>query len=562
MPIGLPINLRLTEDQREKIEKAHDQNTDTALDHGEANAVTAAELVTLRDTTVPAKADKVVGATNNDIAGLDGDGDLKSLGSFKELLETSLATAIFSYDSNTTSPAASIARTVPTDFIEWLNKHMRGCVVDDDGVVAYYLKDTDWSEKEDGTASVLTGEDGQVCVQVPAFYCKLDVAGTVQTWTVSSGHLPGLQLHPAFIKDGVQVKYRYIGAYDACVEKDTPITATIATSTEDDPVVVNTDGNHNLVGKGPVVITSTGIAELDDISHIITITSDTQFTIDGLDGTDIGEAAAGTATQTYVAGQNLDDNSTNVNTDNDKMASVKDVYPMVGLYRSQFRPMARNRGTFWRQLDYMLVEAVRMLYLVEYQTFFNQDELGDGNTEGSYVTTATNATQAGSPHTIAGAGDSIGSGSTDSISGAGVNAKPGTSFMKYRGIENFFGNCWNWADGVNINVGVAGRVHVSNNAADFADDVDTNYTLITSSLTTGSANIQSFLPVEGFFLAATTGGSDSQYVTDRHYGSATVPRVLRVGGSAHFAGVAGVFAATATLGSDARARPHGSRLAG
>jgi hypothetical protein len=468
--------------------------------------------------------------------------------------------ARFSYDSDTTSPAASTVRNVPTAFTDWLTNNMRGCVMDDDGVVKYYLDNSDWSLKEDGTASDLRGGDGQVMVQVPAFYFSQTVSGTVMTWTVSNGHLPGLQLHPAFIKDGVQVKYRYYCAYDACVELNTPIIATVDTSTEDDPVVVNTTVAHNLVGKGPVVITGTGITELDDTSHIITITAADQFTIDDLDGTGIGTAAAGTVTQTYLSGLNSDDNSGSVDTDNDKMASVKDVYPMVGLYRSQFRSLARNRGTFWRQLDYVLVEAVRMLYLVEHQTFYSQDELGDGNTEGSYLDSSTD--QDDSPHTISGAGDSLGSGSTDATSGAGVDAKPGTSFMKYRGIENFFGNCWNFVDGININVGATGNVHVSNIAADFADNTTDNYTQITDSLTTNSANIRSFLNIEGYFLAATTGGTDSQYVTDRHYGSAAADRVLRVGGHASNAGNAGAFAANADLSSVNRYRYIGSRFAG
>lgn len=38
----------------------HTQNTDTKLDEGGANEVTAAEIVTLKDTTVPAKADKLI----------------------------------------------------------------------------------------------------------------------------------------------------------------------------------------------------------------------------------------------------------------------------------------------------------------------------------------------------------------------------------------------------------------------------------------------------------------------------------------------------------------------
>lgn len=55
---------------------AHVQGTDQGLDTGGSNAVTAADLKTLKDTTVPGKADKVSGATNGNFAGLDASGNL------------------------------------------------------------------------------------------------------------------------------------------------------------------------------------------------------------------------------------------------------------------------------------------------------------------------------------------------------------------------------------------------------------------------------------------------------------------------------------------------------
>jgi len=51
---------------------------------------------------------------------------------------------------------------------------MKGCLVNTDGSVNYYLNGQDWSKKEDDTESVLTGADGDVMVEVPAFYYKYD----------------------------------------------------------------------------------------------------------------------------------------------------------------------------------------------------------------------------------------------------------------------------------------------------------------------------------------------------------------------------------------------------
>jgi hypothetical protein len=397
------------------------------------------------------------------------------------------AVAAFTWDSSTVSPASSVAREVPPFVLSQLYDQIKGCVLNADGTVNYYLKPTNWAEKADGTASVLTGADGNVMVEIPKFYYRTTFVGTVTTWEISPVEVSGFAVHPAFILDGVEVDKRYYSAYDACVYDNS--------------------------------------------------------------------AAA------YISGTNLDNNSGNVDTAADKLSSVKGVYPMVGLTRDEFRLLAAVNGTGWRQLDFALWCAAGMLYVVEYQTFYNQDELGNGNTNNSYL--ASSANQNDSPHTIAGFRDDVGNGSTTSANGQGTATKPGTVAMKYRGIENLFGNCWNWADAININVTATGNVHLANDntRANYADDTATNHTLITSSLTTSSANIQALLPLGPYFLAAATGGTDAQYVTDRHFGNASSNRVPRVGGGAEGGGGAGVFTLAANDDSTVRTRTRGGRLA-
>jgi len=63
---------------------------------------------------------------------------------------------------------------------------MRRCVLNDAGEVQYYLGATDSTKREDGViASDLTGTDGQVMVQIPAFYYKYGYSGTTHTWEIS-----------------------------------------------------------------------------------------------------------------------------------------------------------------------------------------------------------------------------------------------------------------------------------------------------------------------------------------------------------------------------------------
>lgn len=396
-----------------------------------------------------------------------------------------LSIGSFTWDSATTSPAA-IAGGQPAPVVTAVHQQMRGCVLNANGTVNYYLDDTNWALKADGTASDLTGADGNVMVEIPKFYFRVLYVTTKPTWSISATPAAGFKVHPAFIKDGVEVDFRYYGAYDACVYDD--------------------------------------------------------------------------SANAYISGTNLDNASSLVNTANDKLASVKGVYPMVGLTRNEFRLLAANNGTGWRQVDFALWSAVQMLYLIEYQTFNSQAVLGAGNTAGTYV--ASSANQSDSPHTIAGAGDSIANGSTNTTSGAGVNVKPGTSFMKYRGIENFYGNCWNWADGINVNVTAIGNVYVTNNRADFADNVSTNMTLIATAFPTTSGFIRDLLPADGYFLSSSnSGGSSTTYITDQHFAFTSSNRVVRVGGSANVGAGAGAFCLGSDVDSGYRNRSVGSRLA-
>ena len=358
--------------------------------------------------------------------------------------------------------------------------------MNDAGVIQYYLHPTDSTKKEDGTPAIITGEDGQVMVEIPKFYYKKVIAGTYTTWKLSHLAIDGYTLHPAFIKDGVEVSNRYIGAYDACVYD--------------------------------------------------------------------------TSASAYVNGLNLDNADSLYDYANDKLSSVSGKYPVVGITRAQARQLASNRGSGWRQLDFALWSAIQMLYVIEYQSLFSQNKTGAGNTNGSYLASSSN--QNDSPHTIAGASNALGNTSTNTVTGAGVSAKPGTSFMSYRGIENLYGNTWTLIDGANINVGTAGTFYTSNTTAHFADDTSTNYQLVTSSFPTASGYPSNFLNADGYFLPSnSTGGSTTTYLTDYLYASASLNRVLIAGGAAVTAGYAGVFCLAASNSSASRDRSISARLA-
>ena len=64
-----------------------------------------------------------------------------------------------------------------------------------------------------GTAN-FGGTDGQVMVEIPKFYYKHTLVGTLNSWYISKYDLSGFELHPAFWKDGQEVDYRYMSAFE------------------------------------------------------------------------------------------------------------------------------------------------------------------------------------------------------------------------------------------------------------------------------------------------------------------------------------------------------------
>ena len=257
----------------------------------------------------------------------------------------------------------------------------------------------------------------------------------------------------------------------------------------------------------------------------------------------------------YISGLNLDDATSLIDINADILSSVAGVYPIVGLTRAECRTLAARRGAGWRQVDFWLVSAIQMLYLLEFRNFNSQQFLGAGNTNGSYLTSSSNQTD--SPHTIAGASNLLGNNSTNIYSGAGVSAKPGTSFMSYRGIENFFGNCWNWVDGFNI---LSYVPWVSNNDSYFADNVSTNYIQLSDALPSSSNYQTNLKDLNGAFLPSSASGSSSTYITDYFYINSGA-RVALFGGGADDGADAGAFSWDCVSGSSSRYRVIGARLA-
>ena len=426
-----------------------------------------------------------------------------------------------------------------------IQSQMRRCILNDSGVVQYYLDPFDSTKKTNGDAANLDGTDGQVMVEIPAFYYKYTYLGTTHTWEVSQYPLNGFTLHPAFIKNGANVAYRYIGAYEGSLYDDSASRYTnglqlVAGSTDfvnATKAITRTGESHpfSLLEVGDKIVVA-GTTNNNGTFTVATAGDQTIIVTEAL----VQELAVATATV-----------ETEKDFANDILCSVSAKAPINDLTRANGRTIAAKRGTGWRQQDYDLISAVQLLYLVEYADFNSQSMIGNGLTDWASGTWDTWNDY--NPIETNGNSNSDGDATANTSGGDGVAG----SYMSYRGIENFYGHIWKWVDGININNNVP---YVSNNDSDFADDTVTNYTDLGVTLHNANGWQNTLEQISRGFLPASVGTSSSTKITDYYY-QASGWRVVLLGGDAYYGSNAGAFALDMSNASSDVFRTVGVRLA-
>ena len=451
---------------------------------------------------------------------------------------------------------AAVGSSPPESLIP-IQAAMRRCILNDAGVVQYYLNPFDSTLKEDGTASDLTGGDGQVMVEIPKFYHRYSYSGTTHTHDISLYPLSGFTLHNMFTKNGVEVDYRYMSAYEGVLYDTSeskyingvylPSSATYTISFADNGVAddtitsdVLTHAFSNLeAGVDKIVVSGSTV---NDGTYAIKSVTDTVITLDtgSLAGTQANDQCIIQVQRDWTAETG------------DVLSSVSGKAPMSYGTRAEFRAAAKNRSTGWRQNDFDLVSGIQLLYLVEYADWNSQSMIGNGLTD---WTSAWPAWNNHNPLETCGNSNSDGNATANTSGGNGVTG----SYMSYRGIENFFGHLWKWVDGININSNVP---YVTNNDTDFLDDTATNYTALGVTLAAANEYVKTLEQISRGFLAASVadGATGSTYVTDYYYQAANW-RVAALGGVANDALKAGVAYWDLDTASDARAQYISGRLA-
>lgn len=284
-----------------------------------------------------------------------------------------------------------------------------------------------------------------------------------------------------------------------------------------------------------------------------------------------------------------------------RLESKTGKYPLVNKNIVEFRNYAKANGAGYQQLDIHVWDLLYTLFTIEFATINSQSIVG-GYTAGQWATdhlaviaeTATNrivivnakaagyeagqaigigtsqgGNQVASNRTITGITDYDASNKSITFDGAPVNIAIGNLLyntgyksgacdnvsasvgsklsnstakhpFKWHGIENLFGNVWQFVDGVNIN---ELQAWVCKNAANYASNLFASpYQQLgyVNGATEGYITTMGFdtnFPFAEFAIAA--GGSASTYYCDYYFGQ-TGQRVARVGGSWYGGSVAGV----------------------
>ncbi len=192
-----------------------------------------------------------------------------------------------------------------------------------------------------------------------------------------------------------------------------------------------------------------------------------------------------------------------------KVFSRSGYKPIVNTTITDFRNYTRNLGSDFGQLDYRFF-LIQMLYLVEYADYNSQEVLGLGNTNNSGAITS-------------GGCDSLGM-----KSGSKIN--DGKNSVIYRGIEDIFGNVWQFVDGINLK---GNQAYINYNPKTYVvDTFDGDYQSLGYMNNQQSGEIKSLGYDENHPLVSfptSVGGSSSTFIPDR-YEYSTGNNIIILGG--------------------------------
>lgn len=259
----------------------------------------------------------------------------------------------------------------------------------------------------------------------------------------------------------------------------------------------------------------------------------------------------------------------------DKFSSIAGARPASGVSQNLTRPnieqMAKNRGEGWHSFGIKTASMEQLLMIVEMGMMNLQTAIGQGVVNLPWTTGSdTTSSYAGATGSTASLGNGTGRATETTTYEGGVatkNTADGKTSICYRGVENFWGNIWKFAYGINFYCEV-GKPFLGYVCKDF------NYA--ESKRTDNYENIGFALPSENgyvsamgystnydwLFLPSEVKGNSSLPVGDYYYQNNTWDgyRVALLGGNWNDGSNAGGFYWTLNNGVGSRYRLIGGRL--
>ena len=259
----------------------------------------------------------------------------------------------------------------------------------------------------------------------------------------------------------------------------------------------------------------------------------------------------------------------------DKFSSIAGARPASGVSQNLTRPnieqMAKNRGEGWHSFGIKTASMEQLLMIVEMGMMNLQTAIGQGVVNLPWTTGSdTTSSYAGATGSTASLGNGTGRATETTTYEGGVatkNTADGKTSICYRGVENFWGNIWKFAYGINFYCEV-GKPFLGYVCKDF------NYA--ESKRTDNYENIGFALPSENgyvsamgystnydwLFLPSEVKGNSSLPVGDYYYQNNTWDgyRIAQLGGGWADGSVAGGFCWYLTYGVGYRFRGIGGRL--
>ena len=259
----------------------------------------------------------------------------------------------------------------------------------------------------------------------------------------------------------------------------------------------------------------------------------------------------------------------------DKFSSIAGARPASGVSQNLTRPnieqMAKNRGEGWHSFGIKTASMEQLLMIVEMGMMNLQTAIGQGVVNLPWTTGSdTTSSYAGATGSTASLGNGTGR-ATKTTTYEGGKATDytvdGKTSICYRGVENFWGNIWKFAYGINFYCEV-GKPFLGYVCKDFnyAESKRTdNYENIGFALPSESGYVSAMgysTKYDWLFLPSEVKGNSSLPVGDYYYQNNTWDgyRIARLGGSWNDGSGAGGFYWILHYGVGTRARDIGGRL--